>query len=97
MMIEGKMEDDATVKQCRVMVELARKLAENAALREAYWFSEADVAGAWRAVDRLSAPSPRMRPRRDNGQQRLNLRNDDVSNSDKLSNRRVDPSGGGTC
>ena len=27
-MIDGKMQDDATVKQCRVMVELARMLAE---------------------------------------------------------------------
>ncbi|HKK51115.1 MAG TPA: CoA ester lyase, partial [Myxococcota bacterium] len=28
-MIDGKMQDDATVKQCRVMVELARMLSEN--------------------------------------------------------------------
>ena len=26
-MIDGKMQDDATVKQCRVVVELARNLA----------------------------------------------------------------------
>jgi malyl-CoA/(S)-citramalyl-CoA lyase len=38
-MIDGKMQDDATVKQCRVMVELARMLAESdAELREAYGF-----------------------------------------------------------
>ncbi|MEZ4332585.1 MAG: CoA ester lyase [Myxococcota bacterium] len=38
-MIDGKMQDDATVKQCRVMVGLARMLAENdPALREAYGF-----------------------------------------------------------
>lgn len=43
-MIEGKMQDDATVKQCRVMVELAKRLAKNdAALREAYGFSEKDL------------------------------------------------------
>jgi malyl-CoA/(S)-citramalyl-CoA lyase len=36
-MIDGKMQDDATYKQCRVMVELATKLAENDAdLRTAY-------------------------------------------------------------
>jgi malyl-CoA/(S)-citramalyl-CoA lyase len=27
-MLDGKMEDDASVKQCRVVVELARQLAE---------------------------------------------------------------------
>ena len=38
-MIDGKMQDDATVKQCRVMVGLARMLAESdPALREAYGF-----------------------------------------------------------
>ncbi len=38
-MIDGKMQDDATVKQCRVMVELARMLCENDdELREAYGF-----------------------------------------------------------
>ena len=36
-MIDGKMQDDATVKQCKVMVELAERLAENdAELRQAY-------------------------------------------------------------
>ncbi|MBY0398819.1 CoA ester lyase [Myxococcota bacterium] len=36
-MIDGKMQDDATVKQCRVMVGLARMLAENdPELRSAY-------------------------------------------------------------
>jgi malyl-CoA/(S)-citramalyl-CoA lyase len=36
-MIDGKMQDDATVKQCRVMVGLARMLAENdPELRRAY-------------------------------------------------------------
>ncbi len=44
-MIDGKMQDDATVKQCRVMVSLARLLAgRDAELREAYEFSEADLA-----------------------------------------------------
>ncbi len=38
-MIDGKMQDDATVKQCRVMVELARMLSENdPELKEAYGF-----------------------------------------------------------
>jgi malyl-CoA/(S)-citramalyl-CoA lyase len=38
-MIDGKMQDDATVKQCKVMVELARMLAEkDADLRAAYQF-----------------------------------------------------------
>lgn len=38
-MIDGKMQDDATVKQCRVMVALARMLADkDAELRVAYGF-----------------------------------------------------------
>jgi malyl-CoA/(S)-citramalyl-CoA lyase len=38
-MIEGKMQDDATVKQCKVMVALARMLAEkDPELRKAYGF-----------------------------------------------------------
>ncbi len=38
-MIDGKMQDDATVKQCRVMVELAKMLCENdAELATAYGF-----------------------------------------------------------
>ncbi len=38
-MIDGKMQDDATVKQCRVMVELARMLAESdEELKAAYGF-----------------------------------------------------------
>jgi len=38
-MIEGKMQDDATFKQCRVMVEFARMLAEkDATLKQAYGF-----------------------------------------------------------
>ncbi|NNL67046.1 MAG: CoA ester lyase, partial [Myxococcales bacterium] len=38
-MIDGKMQDDATVKQCKVVVELARNLAEkDPALKEAYGF-----------------------------------------------------------
>ncbi len=38
-MIDGKMQDDATVKQCKVMVELARALSEkDAELKEAYGF-----------------------------------------------------------
>jgi malyl-CoA/(S)-citramalyl-CoA lyase len=36
-MIEGKMQDDATVKQCKVVVELAKMLAEkDTDLRHAY-------------------------------------------------------------
>jgi malyl-CoA/(S)-citramalyl-CoA lyase len=36
-MLDGKMQDDATFKQCRVMVELATRLAESdPALRKAY-------------------------------------------------------------
>ncbi|HEY2775940.1 MAG TPA: CoA ester lyase [Candidatus Binatia bacterium] len=38
-MIDGKMQDDATYKQCKVMVELARMLAnKDAALKTAYGF-----------------------------------------------------------
>jgi len=38
-MIDGKMQDDATFKQCKVMVELARMLAEkDAELKAAYQF-----------------------------------------------------------
>ncbi|MCS5635837.1 MAG: CoA ester lyase, partial [Myxococcota bacterium] len=38
-MIDGKMQDDATVKQCRVMVSLAEMLAEaDEELRKAYEF-----------------------------------------------------------
>jgi malyl-CoA/(S)-citramalyl-CoA lyase len=38
-MIDGKMQDDATYKQCKVMVELARTLADkDAELKEAYGF-----------------------------------------------------------
>ncbi|MFQ5477302.1 MAG: HpcH/HpaI aldolase/citrate lyase family protein [Candidatus Binatia bacterium] len=38
-MIDGKMQDDATFKQCQVMVDLARMLADkDADLREAYGF-----------------------------------------------------------
>jgi malyl-CoA/(S)-citramalyl-CoA lyase len=44
-MIEGKMQDDATVKQCRVMVEAARQLArKDAELKKAYQFTDADLA-----------------------------------------------------
>jgi malyl-CoA/(S)-citramalyl-CoA lyase len=44
-MIDGKMQDDATVKQCRVMVELARLIARrDAEMREAYGFTEAELA-----------------------------------------------------
>jgi malyl-CoA/(S)-citramalyl-CoA lyase len=36
-MLDGKMQDDATVKQCKVMVNLARMLAEkDADLKAAY-------------------------------------------------------------
>ena len=38
-MLDGKMQDDATVKQCRVMVDLAKALAEkDPELKEAYGF-----------------------------------------------------------
>jgi malyl-CoA/(S)-citramalyl-CoA lyase len=40
-MIDGKMQDDATVKQCRVMVELAKLLADrDPELRKAYGFAD---------------------------------------------------------
>jgi malyl-CoA/(S)-citramalyl-CoA lyase len=38
-MLNGKMEDDASVKQCKVVVELARQLAErDPDLAEQYGF-----------------------------------------------------------
>ena len=38
-MLDGKMQDDATVKQCKVMVDLARMLAErDEELKAAYGF-----------------------------------------------------------
>ncbi len=41
-MLDGKMEDDASVKQCKVVVELARQLAErDPSLAVAYGFQEA--------------------------------------------------------
>jgi malyl-CoA/(S)-citramalyl-CoA lyase len=43
-MIDGKMQDDATVKQCRVMVALARLIARrDPEMRERYGFTEADL------------------------------------------------------
>jgi malyl-CoA/(S)-citramalyl-CoA lyase len=40
-MIDGKMQDDATFKQCRVMVDLARRLADgDAELTRAYGFDQ---------------------------------------------------------
>jgi len=43
-MIEGKMQDDATVKQCHVMVAAAKQLARrDAELKAAYQFSDADL------------------------------------------------------
>jgi malyl-CoA/(S)-citramalyl-CoA lyase len=45
-MIDGKMQDDATVKQCRVMVEAAKRLAKkDPSLRAGYGFSDAELAG----------------------------------------------------
>ncbi len=42
LMLDGKMQDDATVKQCRVMVDLARSLAEDdPELAKAYGFAAA--------------------------------------------------------
>jgi len=41
-MIDGKMQDDATVKQCRVMVELAELIAKrDPEMAEAYGLSGA--------------------------------------------------------
>jgi malyl-CoA/(S)-citramalyl-CoA lyase len=41
-MIDGKMQDDATWKQCKVMVELAEQLAaRDPELAEAYGFATA--------------------------------------------------------
>jgi malyl-CoA/(S)-citramalyl-CoA lyase len=38
-MLDGKMEDDASVKQCKVVVQLARQLAErDPALAASYGF-----------------------------------------------------------
>jgi malyl-CoA/(S)-citramalyl-CoA lyase len=46
-MIDGKMQDDATWKQCKVMVSLAEMLAEkDEDLRKAYRFDEADKGAA---------------------------------------------------
>ncbi len=43
-MLDGKMQDDATVKQCRVMVDLARRLAAgDPELSVAYGFTPADA------------------------------------------------------
>ncbi len=43
-MLEGKMQDDATYKQCRVMVDYARAIARSdPELREAYGFDESDL------------------------------------------------------
>ncbi|NNL87261.1 MAG: CoA ester lyase, partial [Myxococcales bacterium] len=43
-MIDGKMQDDATVKQCHVMVELARVIARrDTDMAEAYGFSAAEL------------------------------------------------------
>ena len=44
-MIDGKMQDDATYKQCQVMVRYARAIARSdPEYREAYGFSEAELA-----------------------------------------------------
>jgi malyl-CoA/(S)-citramalyl-CoA lyase len=41
-MIDGKMQDDATWKQCKVMVDLAEQLAQkDPELAEAYGFAPA--------------------------------------------------------
>src|SRR4029453_3912832 len=46
-MLDGKMEDDASVKQCRVIVELAHQLAErDPQLAAAYGFAATGRAGA---------------------------------------------------
>jgi malyl-CoA/(S)-citramalyl-CoA lyase len=44
LMLEGKMQDDATVKQCHVMVNRAKLIARrDADYAKAYGFSEADL------------------------------------------------------
>jgi malyl-CoA/(S)-citramalyl-CoA lyase len=46
LMIDGKMEDDASVKQCKVMVELAHQLADrDPELAERYGFTPSAAAG----------------------------------------------------
>ena len=51
-MIDGKMQDDATWKQCKVMVDLAEQLAENdPELAEQYGFSGNGSAAAERPAD----------------------------------------------
>jgi malyl-CoA/(S)-citramalyl-CoA lyase len=43
-MIDGKMQDDATVKQCKVMVALAKLIAKrDDEMREAYGFAQAEL------------------------------------------------------
>jgi malyl-CoA/(S)-citramalyl-CoA lyase len=43
-MIDGKMQDDATYKQCKVMVEAAKLLAaRDTELAEAYGFTAAEL------------------------------------------------------
>ena len=45
-MIDGKMQDDATVKQCRVMVGTAKLIARrDAEYAEAYGFSSEELQG----------------------------------------------------
>jgi malyl-CoA/(S)-citramalyl-CoA lyase len=45
-MLEGKMEDDASVKQCRVIIELAHQLADrDPELAAAYGFAAPERAG----------------------------------------------------
>jgi malyl-CoA/(S)-citramalyl-CoA lyase len=45
-MIEGKMQDDATYKQCRVMVDYAKRIArKDPEYREAYGFADAELEG----------------------------------------------------
>ena len=49
-MIDGKMQDDATWKQCKVMVSLAEMLAKkDPDLAEAYGFENGQVAAAEKA------------------------------------------------
>jgi malyl-CoA/(S)-citramalyl-CoA lyase len=46
-MIEGKMQDDATVKQCKVMVAYAKLIAKrDADYAEAYGFTPEDLQDA---------------------------------------------------
>ena len=59
-MIDGKMQDDATWKQCKVMVNLAEMLAQkDPELAEAYGFRTAPIRGRAPAESEPRPSSPR--------------------------------------